>query len=229
MIHTKAQRHKEGSVAALRVFVSLCELRLTAKSKVQGLAAILVLSLAATACGGGADWNADQTAVHKAMRDWAGAVTAKDANVMWEMLSPDAREIYRRELEAPGGARTVVKLNKEALKDPDSKLSPERRKEIEADLTTLPPNPDAMSAQEYYVWRVAPDLTADGAERTASLFAAVNVDAIEVEGDRATVILKNGTPDRYSWVRHDGVWKFDLKPSTLRALEEVREKEDKLK
>lgn len=191
----------------------------------QFLALVFLLMLAS--CGGGADWNADQTAVHKAMRDWSAAATAKDANAMWEMLSPDAREIYRRELEAPGGARTVVKLSKEALKDPDSRLSPERRKQIEADLATLPPNPDAMTAQEYYVWRVTPDLTAEGAERTSSLFAKANVEDIEVAGDRATVILKNGDPDRISWVRHEGHWKFDLKPSTLRALEEARENEGK--
>jgi hypothetical protein len=187
------------------------------------LSAVLVLMLSACA----EDWSEDQQAVHKAMRDWSAAVTAKDANAMWEMLSPDAREIYRRELEAPGGARTVVRMNKLALENPDSKLSPERRKQLEADLATLPPNPDGMSAQEYYVWRVTPDLTAAGAENTAGLFAKANVTAIEIDGDRATVVLKNGDPDRISWVRHEGHWKFDLKPSTLRALEEVREKEGK--
>jgi hypothetical protein len=142
------------------------------------------------------------------------------------MLSPDTREIYKRELEGVGGARMVVKMSKAALA-PGSLISEEQRRKLEADLAELPTDPDHMTAQEYYVWKVIPDLTAEAAGRTASLYAKSNVQEIEIEGDRATVVLKVGDPDRISWVRHDGVWKFDLKPSTLRALEEAREKEGK--
>jgi hypothetical protein len=68
-------------------------------------------------------------------------------------------------------------------------------------------------------------LTAEGAERTASLYSKNNIEAIAIDGDRATVTLKHG--DESSWVRHSGVWKFDLKPSTLLALEEARMREGK--
>jgi hypothetical protein len=197
------------------------------KSKIQGLLAVLLIAVATSSCGG-SDWSEDQQAVHKAMMEWSLAVSREDGNAMWEMLSPDAREIYRRELEgtSPPGIRVQVKLDRAALA-PGSRISAELRKEVEARLATMPPDPDHMTAQEYYVWRVTPGFSAEGAENTAGLFGKSNISQIEIDGDRATVILKAGDPDRISWVRHDGLWKFDLKPSTLRALEEAREKEGK--
>jgi hypothetical protein len=197
------------------------------KSKIQNVAAAILLALTLSACGGG-DWNEDQQGVHKAMTEWSMATSRQDANAMWDILSPDSHEIYRRELEGldPPGARATVKLTKAALAT-GSMISPERRKELESLLAKLPLNPDNMTAKEYYVWKVTPDLTAEAAERTGSLYAKSNVKEIEIDGDRATVVLTVGDPDRISWVRHNGVWKFDLKPSTLRALEEAREKEGK--
>ena len=195
------------------------------KSKIQNVTAVVLLALTVSACGGG-DWNEDQASVHKAMMEWSLATSRQDANAMWDMLSTDAHEIFKRELEGVGGARMTVKLYKAALA-PEARTSPERRKELEAELAKLPPDPDHMTAQEYYVWRVTPQLTPQASESTAALYAKPNIEEIEIEGDRATVVLKSGDPDRISWVRHSGVWKFDLKPSTLRALEEAREKEGK--
>jgi hypothetical protein len=200
-----------------------CKSTQSPRSRIHSFALLAVLAL--SACGG-PDWNADQSAVYQAMRDWTAATTGKDANAMWEMLSPDAREMWKRELEGVGGVRTRVQMGKVALQQ-GSLISPEQRRKIEAELSEMPPDPDKMTAQEYYVWRVGPKLTAEEAERTSTLYSRQNVAEIEVDGDRATVILKNGDPDRISWVRHEGHWKFDLKPSTLRALEEVREKEGK--
>jgi hypothetical protein len=195
------------------------------KSKVRNLLFVLLITGAASACGG-SGWSDDQTGVHKAMMEWSLAASRQDANAMWDMLSPDARDWYRRELEAPGAVRTTVRLHKAALA-PGSLISDEQRKRIEAELATLPPDPDHMTAKEYFVWKLTPDLTAEKTENLAALYAKPNIERIEVEGEHATVILKAGEEDRISWVRHDGVWKFDLKPSTLRALEEAREKEGK--
>jgi len=206
---------------------SCCSI-LNPKSKIQYLLACAALLCLLSSCGPGHDWNDDQRAVHSAMMEWSMAVSRKDANAMWEMLSPDARDVYKRELEGvtPPGVRTTVAMSKLALK-PEARTPEAERERLTLLLANLPPDPEGMTAQEYYVWRVTPDLTPEGAERTGGLFAARNVKEIEIKGDRATVALEAGDPDRYSWVRHDKVWKFDLKPSTLRALEEAREKEGK--
>jgi len=188
----------------------------------------LVLATALASCNSEPEWTEDQTAVHKAMMDWSMAVSRRDGAELWDNLSPDAQDIFRRELEgtSPPGVRVTVKMYQASL-SPDARTPESERQRIKGELAKLPPDPDKMTAKDYYIWRITPDLTAEGAERTASLFAKGNISQIEVEGDRATVILKNGTPDRYSWFRHDGVWKNDIKPSILRALEEARSKESK--
>ncbi|MEZ5993816.1 MAG: hypothetical protein R3E76_15890 [Planctomycetota bacterium] len=186
-------------------------------------ALLLVFALVA-ACPQDTEWTPEQKGVHQAMMDWSGAVTKRDAEAMWEMISPDAQEIYRRELEAPGGAKQTVKLTQASL-EPGSLISAKRRKELEELLASLPKNVEKMTPKDYYVWRMTPELTSENALNTERLLAKDNVSSISIDGDRATVELKNGDPDRYSWVRHDGVWKFDLKPSILRALETARQLE----
>lgn len=187
-------------------------------------ATLISVALILSACPQETEWTPDQKAVHQAMLEWSGAVTKRDAEAMWEMISPDAQEIFRRELEAPGGAKQTVKLTKASL-DPASLISAERRKEFEELLSSLPENVEKMTPKDYYVWRMTPKLTSENALQTERLWSKDNVSSISIDGDRATVVVKNGDPDRYSWVRHDGVWKFDLKPSILRALETARQLE----
>ena len=196
------------------------------KRKVNAIRTTLLLVLAAViaSCGGGTGWDADQKAIHGEMVDWAMYVTKGDAEAMWEMLSPDAQDIYERELKGERGVRQTVKLTKASL-GKDSQISPERRKELEATLADFPPDPDKMTAKDYYVWKTKPKLTPEAAQSNESAFAKTNIKEISIEGDRATVVVKNGDPKRYSWVRHDGVWKFDVKPSILRALEIARKRE----
>jgi hypothetical protein len=97
-------------------------------------------------------------------------------------------------------------------------ISDQRRKEVEEHLKTLPENPDDMSAEDYYAWRVKKDLTPGNIENQIRLFSRENVENIVIDVDRATVELKHGEPSKYSWRRDDGVWKFDVMPSMLRAL-----------
>lgn len=197
---------------------------------IQNLALLLCLSLLLAACPQQIELNPDQEAVHKAMMEWADSVMKKDTDAMWERLSPDAQDWYRRELEgtSPPGVQATVKMNKAAL-EPGARTSEEDRQRIIALLATLPPEPDKMTAKDYYAWRLKPELTPEGSERTHRLFSKSNLQDIEIEGERATVMLNSGDPNRYSWVRHDGVWKFDVKPSILRALEDARKRETKTK
>ena len=145
---------------------------------------------------------------------------------MWDRLSPDAQDLYKRELEGtnPAGVRATVSMNKAAL-DPEALTSDNDRARIKALLATLPEDPDSMTPKDYYIWRMRPEFTPEGAKNTARLFSRSNIDSITIEGETATVMLKAGDPKRYSWVRHDGVWKFDVKPSILRALETARKRE----
>ncbi|MCA8915358.1 MAG: hypothetical protein KDB90_08095 [Planctomycetes bacterium] len=186
----------------------------------------LALSALLAGCPSSSDWDADQEAVHKAMLEWSSAVTRQSADDMWDRLSPDAQDLYKRELEGtnPAGVRATVSLNKAAL-DPEALTSDNDRARIKALLATLPEDPDSMTPKDYYIWRMKPEFTAEGAENTARLFSRSNIDSITIEGETATVMLKAGDPKRYSWVRHDGVWKFDVKPSILRALETARKRE----
>lgn len=184
----------------------------------------VVVLLLLSACPQQPEWTTEQLEVHQAMLDWSKAVSNQDGESMWDMLSPDAQEVYKRELEGEGGVRQTVKLNKAALA-PDARTPDAERERIRKLLETLPDDPDSMTPKQYYVWRMTPDLTQEGAERTARLFDLSNVQEIAVQAEKATVVLKNGNPDRYSWVRHDGVWKFDLHPSILRALEDARKRE----
>lgn len=187
---------------------------------------ILLALLVAAACNQGPDWTPEQKAVHDAMENWAEAVDKNDVAAMWDMLSPDAQDKYRRELVMPGGAQATVKMSKAALA-PDARTPPAERERLKKVLATLPEHPEKMTPKDYYIWRMKPKLTPEGAERTHALFSWKNIDEISIEGDRATVVVKSGDPSRYSWVRHDGVWKFDVNPSILRALEDARARENK--
>jgi hypothetical protein len=199
-------------------------------SSILNLTLLLLCPLLLAACPQQIELNPDQEAVHKAMMEWADFVMKKDTAGMWDRLSPDAQDWFRRELEgtSPPGVRATVKMNKAAL-EPGARTSEEDRQRIITLLATLPPEPEKMTPKDYYAWRVTPQLTPEGSERTHRLFSKSNIKAIEIEGDRATVVLKSGDPDRYSWVRHGGVWKNDVKPSILRALEDARKRETKSK
>jgi hypothetical protein len=156
-----------------------------------------------------------QQGVYKAMRKWTQACEARDTSVMWAMLSPDAQRFYSLELKEH--VIPTVRMNKATLA-PGSLISDQRRKEVEEHLKTLPENPDDMSAEDYYAWRVKKDLTPGNIENQIRLFSRENVENIVIDVDRATVELKHGEPSKYSWRRDDGVWKFDVMPSMLRAL-----------
>lgn len=170
------------------------------------------------------EWTDEQKAVHAASQEWAKAFQEQDAAALWDMLSPDSKEWYKRELEGEGGLRQTVKLDKAALK-PGARTPPEERERIEKFLATLPKDPDDMSPKDYYIWKQTPIMTQENAASTAGAFEKANIQEIEIAGDKATMVVKSGKPDRYSWVRHDGVWKFDLPPSILRALNEARTRE----
>lgn len=183
----------------------------------------LVLALLLASCTGGG-WNEDQRAVYSAMQAWSASVSKGELETLWSMLSPEAQEIYERELTGRGGVRMMVELDKAATA-PGAVTAPAERSQAEARLQALPADPDKMSAKDYYVWRLKRDLTAERAANTADLFAKANIKSIEVKGDTATVHLQHGDPPAYQWKRVGGDWKFDLKPSILRELESVRRRE----
>ena len=192
-------------------------------SRLLSLIAIIAV-LAASGCPEHkTEWTDDQKAVHAASLEWSKAFQEQDAAALWEMLSPDSKDWYKRELEGEGGLRQTVKLDKAALK-PGARTPPEERERIEKFLATLPIDPDDMSPKDYYIWKQTPNLTQENAASTAGAFEKANIQEIEINGDKATMVVKSGKPDRYSWVRHDGVWKFDLPPSILRALEDARKR-----
>lgn len=183
----------------------------------------VALSLLALAggCGGSGGFNTQQQGVYSAMQEWTGACEARDTEAMWSLLSPDAKEFYRRELQA---VRHVHSLHTEALL-PESMISDAKRKQEEEALRRLPEDPEAMSAADYYGWRIADELTPAEIINQGKLFARNNILDIEIDGERATVILKNGRPSRYSWRIFEGDWKFDLSPASLRALEAGQQSE----
>jgi hypothetical protein len=179
------------------------------------------LMLAACTSGG---WNDDQRAVYSAMQAWSSSASKGELETLWAMLSPEAQDIYERELTGRMGVRMVVQLDKEATA-PDAVTPPAERGRAEARLKSLPAEPDKKSAKDYYIWRVKRDLTPKSAANTADLFAKANIKEIEIKGDVATVHLQHGDPGSYLWKKVNGDWKFDLKPSILRELESVRRRE----
>lgn len=188
-------------------------------------ALLLLLVLAGCTGGtGGPELSPEQEAVYKAMRQWCDNLAGKDHDALWEMLSPDAQEIYRRELEAPGGVRSQAKLLEAGL-EAGSVASESEKTRMREGLKALPPDPEKLSAKDYYKWRIAKEATQEAIANTSRLFARDNLVSIKVEGDSATVTLKHGDPKTYSWIRHSGVWKIDLKPSILRALDDARRRE----
>lgn len=177
-------------------------------------------------CTAGSKWTEDQQAVYAAMQDWSKAVSEQDGDAMWEMLSPDAQEIYERQLKGEGGARQIVAMDKAAL-EPDSLLSEEDKQKARRRLASLPENPEKMTAKDFYLWRIEGQFSQESIRDQVRLFDRSNIEEIQVSGGKASVKLKSGDPDRYSWVRHDGVWKFDLHPSILRALKDARARENR--
>lgn len=187
-------------------------------------ALFLLCALCGCTPGPGDNWNADQKAVYDAMQGWTKAVSKGDIDAMWDRLTPDAQEIYDRELKGRRGIQETVRQLKAGI-SPDARTPAEERARIEKALKELPPEPEKMTAKDYYRWRVTPDLTPTRAANNAALFAKANIVEISVQGQTATVVLKDGQPDRYNWKKSGGDWKFDLPPSILRALEATRERE----
>lgn len=183
---------------------------------------ILLLVMLAGCVQQAQPFNAQQQGVYDAMQAWSRACEKRDTDALWELLSPDAQTFYRLELTGPNGVRATVKLEKAALA-PGSMISPELRKQKEAFLKTMPEDPDNMTPKDYHAWRLQKELTPENIANQSRLFARDNIERIELDVDRATVTLKHGDPRQYSWFRHSGVWKFDLVPSMLRALEEARQ------
>lgn len=182
----------------------------------------LLLVLLLAACGESAAFNERQQGVYDAMQAWTAAGEARDPAAMWELLSPDAKDFYIRELTTgPASVRSVYRQHKEALA-PDSMISESWRREIEEDLAKLPPDPESMTAKEYYAWRISAEFTPAEIINQRKLFARENIVDIEIDGERATVILKHGKSTRYSWRFHESGWKFDLSPARLRQLEADR-------
>ncbi len=160
-------------------------------------------------------FNTQQQAVYDAMQAWSRACERRDTAAMWEMLSKDAQRFYTRELIEH--VRPFVKMNKATLQ-PGSIISDKRRKELEEDLAALPADPENMTPAEYYAWRIDGELTPGAVENQTRLFSEQNVENIELDGERATAVLRNGDPRRYFWRKEGGDWKFDVMPSMLRAL-----------
>lgn len=179
---------------------------------------------ACTSNAGGPELNPEQEGVYRAMRQWCDKLAGKDHDGLWEMLSPDAQDVYRRELEAPGGVRSQAKLLAAGL-EPGSVASETEKNRMREGLKALPSEPDKLTPKDYYKWRIAKEATPEAVANTSRLFARDNLVSIKIEGDNATVTLKHGDPKTYSWIRHSGVWKIDLKPSILRALDDARRRE----
>jgi hypothetical protein len=190
------------------------------------LGAFLLLLLLLDGCGNGLlEFDSDQQGVYEAMQAWSRACERHDTDALWELLSRDAREYTRREHSiGPNSVVSRYRMGREAL-HPDSLISESRRREIERELAMMPPDPTAMSVREYHAWRMNQELTPDKIDNQSRLFARANIESIEVIGERATVLLKHGETRRYSWVREDGEWRFDVAPSVQRELERERRNE----
>jgi len=192
------------------------------------IACVVSLLLCALAQGctpsPGENWNAEQKSVYDAMQSWSKAVSNRNIDAMWDMLTPDAQEVYERELKGRRGIQETVRQLKAGI-GPDARTPADERARIEKALKELPPEPEKMTGKDYYRWRVTPDMTPTRAANNAALFAKANIVEISVQGGTATVVLKDGQPDRYSWKKSGGDWKFDLPASILRALEATRERE----
>lgn len=186
-----------------------------------GAAIAVILVLSACTSGG---WNDDQRAVYSGMQAWSASVSKSELESLWAMLSPEAQEIYERELTGHGGVRMQVRLDRDAT-SPEALTPPAERAKAVERLKNLPADPDKMTAKDYYMWRIKRDLTAQNAANTAELFAKANIKDIEIKGETATVHLQHGEPSVYAWKKVNGDWKFDLKPSILRELESVRRRE----
>ncbi|MBE7492037.1 MAG: hypothetical protein HS108_09830 [Planctomycetes bacterium] len=186
--------------------------------------AVLALVFAACTADPAANWNEDQRAVHATMLAWSGAASRGDSAAMWDMLTPDSQDWFLRELTGRGGVQETVRQLRAAL-EPGSLAPPTEQERVRKVLATLPEKPETMTARDYYQWRIRSDLVPEKTARTAQLFAKTNIRDISVIGEKATVVLVSGDPDRYSFKKVGGDWKFDLPPSILRALETVRRQE----
>lgn len=189
-----------------------------------GFLALLALLCAACTRDPDASWSNDQKAVHAAMQAWSAAASKHDTDAMWKLLSPDAQDIYLRELTGKDGLREQVRLIKASLA-PEARTTPEQRRKNEEFLKALPENPGEMTVEQYYAWRTKRELTPEKTENTARLFEKGNIADMTFSGSIATVVLERGEPSRYLWKKVGGDWKFDLHPSILRELEDVRRRE----
>lgn len=189
------------------------------KPLIVAIAVLLIVS-----CTSEPTWTADQKAVLGAAQKWDIAKAQQDYAAMWDLLSPDAQELYDRELRGTPGVRQTVKLAKAALQEGSRISDADRQKRID-ELAQFPDDPDKMDSKAWYIWRTERDMAKQGPAGAAALFAREYIKSISIQGEEATIVLKQGNPDRYSWVRVSGDWKFSPAPSTMRALDEARQRE----
>ncbi|MCF6228000.1 MAG: hypothetical protein L3J82_04925 [Planctomycetes bacterium] len=187
----------------------------------------LALAIGLSACSTSeTKFSTDQQAVFDAMKNYVELVQNQDIEALWESLSPDAQELYQRELGSPKGAISTWRSIRIDLDHPESRTSEAQKAKLREALKNLPEDPTKMTPKDYYVWKVSKTLTPELITGTARLWERSNIEGIEVTGTSAIVTLKVGDEKRISWSRHEGGWKLDGKPSTMGELKNAREREN---
>lgn len=190
-----------------------------------GLAAAVLLLALLGGCGGGNEkpmLNSKQQAVHAVALAWAENVEREDLDAIWELVSKDWKlvlEQYRRQAWIE-----VVNLNL-ALKSPS--LPAEERQRIERDLAEKFPSADPetmkrMTAKEYYIWTLAEEINEENKRYTRWHLSHENVREIVIDGAEATLVVRQGEPERVWFVREGEVWKRTVSPAMKRELEKAR-------
>lgn len=156
-------------------------------------------------------------------RAWVKAVKDDDTAAMWELLSDDSQEFYERALRGQDGVRMEVKRLKAGL---EGLTSEEEKQRIREDLKKYPDDPDNMTPKDLYAW-LRRDVSDAEKDNTARLWAKDNIEDIRVTDDSAVLVLKNGTPLEYNWVREEGKWRFQLATETEQKLDFIRKVESR--
>lgn len=190
------------------------------------VALLAVIAFAGCARDAKLELTSDQRAVVKAAEDYAAALGKGDYEAMWNLLSIESQEWVVRQLEGDGGLRQSVINQARALESPS--LPAEERKRIEIYLRgqpTVDELKEMRTGRQYYVWRLKQTTTDTQKAETARLFSFENVREVVVSGNSATLVLKAGEPDRYTFSRDREGWKLGLPPSRRKELEANRQKE----
>ncbi|MCC6572948.1 MAG: hypothetical protein IT462_04070 [Planctomycetes bacterium] len=169
----------------------------------------------------------DQQAVVTAAERYAVALGKSDYEGMWNLLSPSSQEWVVRNLEGEGGVRMTIALKTKELET--NALAGKEKAEAEAYLARMPKAPELkeMTGKDYYIWQLKRTVTDAQRAETARLFNFSNVREVVVpaNSDMATLVLKAGDPDRYTFVRARDGWKLELPQKRLLDLDAARMKE----